>query len=65
MSTADKLNKILETKQAIKQAIRDKGVYVGDYDTNIRFYFEFGGLGGWANHPFPIIFTQRFWHSGN
>ena len=33
MSTADKLNKILETKQAIKQAIRDKGVYVGDYDT--------------------------------
>ena len=31
-TTADKLNKILETKEAIKQAIRDKGVYIGDYD---------------------------------
>lgn len=30
MSTADKLNKLLETKQAIKQAIIDKGVEVAD-----------------------------------
>lgn len=30
MSTADKLNKLLETKQAIKQAIIDKGVDVSD-----------------------------------
>ena len=31
-TTADKLNAILNTKEAIKQAIRDKGVYIGDYD---------------------------------
>ena len=31
-TTADKLNKLLETKEAIKLAIRDKGVYIGDYD---------------------------------
>ena len=30
MSTADKLNKLLETKEAIKQAIIDKGGTVGD-----------------------------------
>ena len=30
MSTADKLNKLLETKQAIKQAIIDKGVGVSN-----------------------------------
>lgn len=33
MATADKLNKLLETKQAIKQAIIDKGVAVADTDT--------------------------------
>lgn len=31
-TTADKLNAILNTKEAIKQAIRDKGAYIGDYD---------------------------------
>lgn len=30
MSTVDKLNKLLETKEAIKQAIIDKGGTVGD-----------------------------------
>ena len=30
MSTADKLSKLLETKEAIKQAIIDKGGAVGD-----------------------------------
>ena len=33
MATADKLNKLLETKQAIKQAIIDKGGTVSDTDT--------------------------------
>ena len=37
MSTADKLNKLLETKQAIKQAIIDKGVEVTD-DTKFADY---------------------------
>ena len=37
MSTADKLNKLLETKQAIKQAIIDKGVEVAD-DTKFADY---------------------------
>ena len=36
-TTADKLNKILETKQAIKQAIVDKGVDVAD-DTKFADY---------------------------
>ena len=31
-TTADKLNRLLEIKANIKQAIRDKGVYIGDYD---------------------------------
>ena len=30
MSTVDKLNKVLETKQAIKEAIESKGQIVGD-----------------------------------
>lgn len=33
MATSDKLNKLLETKAAIRQAIIDKGVDVGDSDT--------------------------------
>lgn len=37
MSTADKLNKLLETKQAIKQAIINKGVEVAD-DTKFADY---------------------------
>ena len=37
MSTADKLNKLLETKQAIKQAIIDKGVEITD-DTKFADY---------------------------
>lgn len=32
-TTADKLNKLLQTKQAIKQAIIDKGVDISDTDT--------------------------------
>ena len=51
MSTADKLNKLLETKQAIKQAIIDKGIEVAD-DTVFADYpalinsIEVGGEGG-------------------
>ena len=37
MSTADKLNKLLETKQAIRQAIIDKGIEVAD-DTKFADY---------------------------
>ena len=33
MATADKLNKLLQTKQDIKQAIINKGVAVADTDT--------------------------------
>lgn len=33
MATADKLNKLLETKNAIKNALLDKGVEVSDADT--------------------------------
>lgn len=49
MSTADKLNKVLETKQAIKQAIIDKGGTVGDvfaeYPTAIQNIQGGGGSG--------------------
>lgn len=48
MSTADKLNKLLETKEAIKQAIIDKGGTVGDvfadYPTAIQ-NIQSGGSG--------------------
>lgn len=48
MSTADKLNKLLETKEAIKQAIIDKGGTVGDvfadYPTAIQ-NIQGGGSG--------------------
>lgn len=47
MSTADKLNKVLETKEAIKQAIIDKGQIVGDvfaeYPTAIQNIQSGGG----------------------
>jgi hypothetical protein len=49
MSTADKLNKLLETKEAIKQAIIDKGGTVGDvfadYPTAIQNIQSGGGSG--------------------
>lgn len=49
MSTADKLNKLLETKEAIKQAIIDKGGTVGDvfaeYPTAIQNIQGGGGSG--------------------
>ena len=48
MSTADKLSKLLETKEAIKQAIIDKGGTVGDvfadYPTAIQ-NIQSGGSG--------------------
>ena len=52
MSTADKLNKLLETKQAIKQAIINKGVEVADdtkfadYPSKISSIESGGGEGG-------------------
>lgn len=33
MATVDKLNKLLETKNAIKNALLDKGVEISDTDT--------------------------------
>lgn len=58
MSTADKLNKLLETKEAIKQAIIDKGGTVGDvfadYPTAIQ-NIE-GGGGGSLAIPIGIRF---------
>lgn len=49
MSTVDKLNKVLETKQAIKEAIESKGQTVGDvfadYPTAIQNIESGGGSG--------------------
>jgi len=39
MSLADKLNYLLETKNLIKDAIREKGVEISDTDT-FRSYAE-------------------------
>lgn len=44
MATADKLNKLLETKQAIKQAIIDKGGTVSDTDTFASYATKISGL---------------------
>ena len=62
MSTADKLNKVLETKQAIKQAIIDKGGTVGDvfaeYPTAIQNIQGGGGSG-----TFVVPAGIKFAHS--
>lgn len=58
MSTADKLNKLLETKQAIKQAIIDKGIDVADdtvfadYPSKIASIEVGSGEGGGGGDPF-------------
>lgn len=61
MSTADKLNKLLETKEAIKQAIIDKGGTVGDvfadYPTAIQ-NIQSGGSG-----PFVVPAGMKFAYS--
>ena len=62
MSTADKLNKVLETKEAIKQAIIDKGGTVGDvfaeYPTAIQNIQGGGGSG-----TFVVPAEMRFGQS--
>ncbi|MBQ5917090.1 MAG: hypothetical protein IIW92_00840 [Lachnospiraceae bacterium] len=62
MSTADKLNKVLETKEAIKQAIIDKGGTVGDvfaeYPTAIQNIQGGGGSG-----TFVVPAGMRFAYS--
>ena len=63
-TTADKLNAILETKQAIKQAIRDKGVYVGDLDP-LDYYptaiglIETSSSNPDENNPYQQLYMQR------
>ena len=57
-TTADKLNKLLETKQAIKQAIMDKGVDISDdtvfadYPSKIYEIENHGGGSGSDGDPF-------------
>lgn len=62
MSTADKLNKLLETKEAIKQAIIDKGGTVGDvfaaYPAAIQNIQSGGGSG-----TFVVPSDMRFGYS--
>ena len=63
-TTADKLNKLLETKQAIKQAIIDKGVSVGDdtkfadYPSKINSITTGGGDSAYQNPDFYEILTN-------
>ena len=54
MATADKLNKLLETKQAIKQAIIDKGVEVGE---DIVFADYANKINGIQTGVDPIYYT--------
>ena len=65
-TTADKLNKLLETKQAIKQAIIDKGVDVSDdtvfadYPSKIASIESGSGEGGGGGDPYyEQLFNQR------
>lgn len=44
MATADKLNKLLQTKQDIKQAIINKGVVVADTDTFASYATKIGEI---------------------
>ena len=64
MATADKLNKLLDTKAAIKQAIIDKGVEVSD-DTVFADYpakissIESGGNGDTTTYEHPDFYELR------
>ena len=64
MATADKLNKLLETKAAIRNAIVNKGVEVGedvvfaDYPTKIA-EIETGGGSGEVNPYYEELFNLR------
>ena len=64
-TTADKLNKILETKQAIRQAIITKGVDVGedtvfaDYPSRIAAIQTGSGEGGSGSDAFYNMRTQN------
>ena len=49
MSTADKLNKLLETKQAIKQAIIDKGVDVSNDTVFAEYPAKINAIEGASN----------------
>ena len=46
MSTADKLNKLITTKSAIKEAIQNKGVTVTDTDTFASYADKIGQISG-------------------
>ena len=60
MSTADKLNKLLETKQAIKQAIIDKGVEVSDDTVFADYPSKIDSIeGGGGNSYYEDLFNQR------
>ena len=64
MATADKLQKLLETKEAIRQAIVSKGVEISD-DTVFADYahkideIEAGSGGGESNYYWPEFFERR------
>ena len=65
MATADKLNKLLSTKAAIKQAIIDKGVEVSDdtifadYPAKISAIEAGGGSGDSTTYENPDFYEIR------
>ena len=59
-TTADKLNKLLETKQAIKQAIIDKGVDVSDDTVFADYPSKINNIeGGGGNSYYEDLYNQR------
>lgn len=62
MSTVDKLNKVLETKEAIKQAIIDKGGTVGDVFADYPAAIQ-NIEGGGGSGTFVVPGRMRFGYS--
>ena len=62
MSTVDKLNKVLETKQAIKEAIESKGQAVGDVFADYPAAIQ-NIEGGGGSGTFVVPGEMRFAHS--
>lgn len=62
MSTADKLSKLLETKEAIKQAIESKGQTVGDVFADYPAAIQ-NIEGGGGSGTFVVPGGMRFGYS--
>lgn len=63
MATADKLNKLIETKANIKEAIKAKGVTVNDSDTFASYPSKIASISGGGSSKFIVPEGMKFAYS--